>query len=458
MLRWISRTFRSELNAWMFVNFSLAKRPRLYFGTWFFSMIATAALTLFAPRNWSMLNSFSPAILLLIALLPTALRIVGSLIDLRSGSNLFYRLDEDFAKKILKSEPSEAEVSSGFIRAENSSKFQGSVVFSPELNSALLTSSQFNPVLQLCEHSVRFENILSSLRHERHAVSDHIRRLTAEQRFTMQPFVDENKVGLASTLTRNSDTISIYKTSYYLSACTAELSRHRLIAQEAGNRRPITQARDRAPFNFNGATPHLLPFEQTSPAVSLHIGVTMLAVSSDGILRVPYQLGHNRVDKESRTPFVAGSADWKDTKGKGRLKDLIVHSALRELREEWCLPCFLKHEEICRAVSIVGYFRLPNRAGKPEFAVFAKLALTDSELRANTSEHTKYRERETHRKLDSASEFSRVHSLDRLKNIVHNILNARRANKDSASLLGVTICLGDAIERHPEEISALLKS
>lgn len=108
---------------------------------------------------------------------------------------------------------------------------------------------------------------------------------------------------------------------------------------------------------------------------SNHIGVTTLFVTSDNKVIILKQGKGNNIDPYEYIPSASGSMDFSDFKNnKHKSFGKLVSVAMeRELREE----CNL-HKNIHITTKIVGFGRLLNRGGKPEFFGISKSNNLDS--------------------------------------------------------------------------------
>src|SRR5262245_10009866 len=97
---------------------------------------------------------------------------------------------------------------------------------------------------------------------------------------------------------------------------------------------------------------------------SNHIGVSTIAVFDDFEIPLVVQSRRSLQSKSQIAPSGSGSADFDLAKlSKGGLFTALIASEMeRELREELGLSSSIK----CRSV-VVGYCRIIDRAGKPEY-------------------------------------------------------------------------------------------
>jgi ADP-ribose pyrophosphatase YjhB (NUDIX family) len=110
-------------------------------------------------------------------------------------------------------------------------------------------------------------------------------------------------------------------------------------------------------------------------------GTTALALTSDGYFVIAGQGTGNVIHPGKWTAPGSGSADWADSRGVTDLQDLIRASAVRELAEESGLaPADIDW------IRVIGYGRLLERGGLPQFFFLARLRCSLAGLRITQSE------------------------------------------------------------------------
>lgn len=112
-----------------------------------------------------------------------------------------------------------------------------------------------------------------------------------------------------------------------------------------------------------------------------HIGVSTLAVSSNGYVLLMPQNSHSAMGSGLLAPSGSGSVDMKDYKPHLDLKSCIVKAVERELKEESGL-----HPRHIERTVIVGFYRDVEQGGKPEFCCLSFLDCDHNEL-ASVVEH-----------------------------------------------------------------------
>ena len=115
---------------------------------------------------------------------------------------------------------------------------------------------------------------------------------------------------------------------------------------------------------------------------SNHIGVSTLAITADGCLIATIQAAGSAQHARRIAPSGSGSADLADfTKG-DTLQRLVVRAMERELREE----CGLPRELPGLTTFLIGYARLVDRGGKPEFFGLTFLPVMAREMKVRRAE------------------------------------------------------------------------
>lgn len=110
-------------------------------------------------------------------------------------------------------------------------------------------------------------------------------------------------------------------------------------------------------------------------------GTTALALTSDDYFVIAGQGTGNVIHPGKWTAPGSGSADWADTRGVADLQDLIRAAAVRELAEETGLTA-----ADIDWIRVIGYGRLLERGGLPQFFFLARLRCSLAGLRITQSE------------------------------------------------------------------------
>ena len=176
---------------------------------------------------------------------------------------------------------------------------------------------------------------------------------------------DSAKVGLrtdlsVTALAPDAPPIRTQRTSYFASEVTNELTGRVIL--ERGTDAVVYDGRSMAV-----AGDVLRDLDEG--ALSNHIGVSTLAVTSDGFLILTLQSPGSAQDPTGLVPSGSGSADLEDADGVTTLAALVLAAMDRELAEE----CGLPREAI--TTRLCGYARLLHRGGKPDLFGLSRLSV-----------------------------------------------------------------------------------
>jgi hypothetical protein len=188
--------------------------------------------------------------------------------------------------------------------------------------------------------------------------------LLREERREGKVLFDAAKVRLAEDLTplrlSSPEPLLLQETSYFASVCTNEVADKelRLRATDEVGLRGIELCAD------SGV---LLDLAQSE--CSNHVGISTLALTSDGFLVTTVQAAGSAQYARRVAPSGSGSADLDDVHRGDTLRDFVVRAMERELKEE----CGLTPDLSGLRTTVLGYARLVERGGKPEFFGFTVL-------------------------------------------------------------------------------------
>jgi hypothetical protein len=116
-------------------------------------------------------------------------------------------------------------------------------------------------------------------------------------------------------------------------------------------------------------------------ACSNQVGASTLAVTSDGFLVIAEQGRRSAIARGQLGASGSGSADWTDKGAHTNLQKFVKHFARRELLEE----CGLSVGDV-DWIRIIGYGRLLDRGGLPQFFCLAKLNCDFAKVRITRPE------------------------------------------------------------------------
>jgi len=178
---------------------------------------------------------------------------------------------------------------------------------------------------------------------------------------------NEKKVRLSTSLLQSTTEVKLSKTDYYSSLATNEVCLDRI------------RTTNSVSTKFDGGIllsddNHSVFSLEQSPC-SNHIGVSTLAFSNDGYCILSVQGKKNLSQPNSLIASGSGSINYRDLKHCHCLNELLRKSMERELREELNLP-----HNSCLKTIVVGYCRILNRGGKPEFFGITNVDMSKKEI------------------------------------------------------------------------------
>lgn len=174
--------------------------------------------------------------------------------------------------------------------------------------------------------------------------------------------------------------LRLLRASYFDFKCSADLAGSRLV-----NRSGATLI-ELAPYLLDTAGVLRDPARTRLANV---VGVSTLAVTSDGAVLLVRQSPRNAASRDRLAPSGSGSLEPRDWREGQTLAQLAIAGAERELREE----SLIRPEEIAETV-VVGWGRWLERGGKPEFFCVSVLRVTAAEVSGRR--HRGVEKRHTH--------------------------------------------------------------
>lgn len=152
--------------------------------------------------------------------------------------------------------------------------------------------------------------------------------------------------------------------------------------------------------------------------LSNHLSVSTIAVTSDGRIVLPTQSSSLAVYGGMLVPSATGSVDVEDLEaGPATLRDLLDVAIGRELREEIGVD---ERDHVTK--ELIGFARLLERGGKPEFFYLCFLAVPHHILN-RTSEHEALRTDMPVVSLDEHGVMRLRSSLDSVRDGVHGVVS-----------------------------------
>lgn len=159
--------------------------------------------------------------------------------------------------------------------------------------------------------------------------------------------------------------LHLQKTDYLASVCTNEVTLRRVVSKEMGYE--IFNGLRNIGLIYSDAKGEaiceIFPL-QKSPC-SNHIGISTLAITKTGKIRLTKQSEKSAIYPRALAPSGSGSANWSDLRNTGGNFTRFLQKAMeRELIEELGLK-HLRKPKI--QTKVIGFARILNRGGKPEF-------------------------------------------------------------------------------------------
>lgn len=184
-------------------------------------------------------------------------------------------------------------------------------------------------------------------------------------------FHDDSKVGLA-TDDFDTGSVKIYRTSYFRSVLTNDLTSKRILPRLSRPDSIYTGGRV-----YQGSPPTVPDLLDSQ--LSNHIGISTLVFTRDRKIVIWRQTDRAIRSAGLLVPTGSGSSDWGDVKhARFRFGEFLRQSSERELREESSMKEALKERRL--ETRITGYARVLSRGGKPDFYAVTKVAADSDEL------------------------------------------------------------------------------
>lgn len=186
---------------------------------------------------------------------------------------------------------------------------------------------------------------------------------------------------LDAALLASGSAVTLQRTSYFDSVLTNELASVDIYrrASHGGDQTLIEGARA-CLTDHTGSGSALSDLAHSHASNS--IGISTLAITSDDCLITTVQAAGSAQSPNLIAPSGSGSADWDDVHAGDRLRDFIVRAMERELLEE----TGLENEGIRVETALVGFARIIERGGKPEFFGISRLHAHSSQIKVAKKE------------------------------------------------------------------------
>lgn len=227
-------------------------------------------------------------------------------------------------------------------------------------------------------------------------------------------FYDSKKIRLNNDIkelmnSKDNAIVQLSKTTYFNSICTNEISMQEM------------RYDDEVSYCFDGfllvkskgdknKDSRIYPLSESQ--CSNHIGISTLVITSDDFIILTRQGKRNLISSDKYIVTASGSLDLHDRKKCNLFGELIKKGMNRELCEE----CNIKKDNIIDT-NIIGYGRLLERGGKPEFFGITRVNITADKFIDNAK-----RGKEV--KKEYVSDFIKIkHSKNSINNIFEDFEN-----------------------------------
>jgi hypothetical protein len=161
--------------------------------------------------------------------------------------------------------------------------------------------------------------------------------------------------------------LTLHRANFYDAMCSNEICRYLITDRETGAE---FDPRRELLADAGGRLRTLAESE-----LSELVGVSTVAVTSDGMLVLVRQSGRNIASEDLLAPSGSGSLEPQDLDGATSLQDAMRRGMERELCEESGIPA-----SRIAATRVVGFARWMERGAKPEFFGLTTLSVASGEL------------------------------------------------------------------------------
>ena len=440
MIKILVRHIRSIVDYYHFFEWKIQSRPILIHSLFVIAVVTPMVVDAVAPRDWGGVAFLSP----IIAVILFSAGIVTRTVSAYAVRKTEFRENAKLNDLLRGVRPSQLEEESGFVTMPPENGAVGPFVYCRKLNKDHISNPHWNPSIVVRDDSNRYQHILDEIRkHANVHRTEVLRRVVSSFWPGRKALINESKIGLAADIVSETKQVEIYRTDYFSDLCLVTNGKKDICSARPHNIDIIDYAQNgRMPYvQTNNGEIQMREFSTTSPPVSLHIGVEVLAISKDFLFRIPNQGKGVQYAQGLRAPYASGSLDWEDTNGSDSLKETILAGARRELEEEWSGKGQIPE---IKKIEVIGYFRHGERGGKPQFVCFAKLDSDDADIWPDVSENTK------------GEAPNRTANISSLKEELSRLLEGPAHSNDSVALYGALVCLRDACEDRPELISSII--
>lgn len=282
--------------------------------------------------------------------------------DLIATKGLEINRDQSLSNIIEDIKPSGIEEENGYRKIANRYHLTETYVYSKQVNSRIRDDANIE-IVEDVSVSGRLKDYLVS---RKEVFVPIIRRMWWKALLQNKVFINEKKIGLFSEPLLSNDSLFIYKTDYFSTFLTNELSTS--IASLISSRRPLRYYDGTRDFPVSSAEKEYRIRNLGEYVAGNHIGISSIAFTKDRHMCLWVQSGKTFYSERRLAPTGSGSLDWSDY-DKQDLISLLDKGMRRELVEECNKRIHkkvLKEENIVKS-DIIGFFRNISRAGKPDF-------------------------------------------------------------------------------------------
>lgn len=242
----------------------------------------------------------------------------------------------------------------------------------------------------------------------------------------------------------NTKEVEVQKAKYFDGLCT-----HEIVFKRASHS-------DNTSMNFYGES---LLLDEKGEMIELwkshcanFMGASTMAVTSDRQLLIGIQGDRSMINANRYTPSGSGSVDYKDFSRyesmngtSPSLQELVAFAAERELREECAIP-----ESVDIRTYVIGYARLLERGGKPDFFCISFIDVCASEI----VDHFKERLNLPEYALTNEPKTIEVHNGQTISKALSAYLNDVRAEQPNEHRISIQLQLSctyiQNLEKLPE--------
>lgn len=180
-------------------------------------------------------------------------------------------------------------------------------------------------------------------------------------------FYNEKKLCMASEIEQNFENdyfVLVNEGCYYNSYLTNNIYNVRMSHQKGFYIEPLLNSRN-------------YPIQDLSAScMSDHIGVSTIAISSDGYAIILRHNNKTAISSDKLLPSGSGSMNYSDLQKNLDFRTSIIKAAERELCEETHIP-----SSMIQKTQVIGFYRDLDRGGKPEFCCITNLTCNKYDIR-----------------------------------------------------------------------------